>query len=392
MVTSKSPQSIPAPISTVEQNGIASGEKAKARDILAAIGVLQQLEQEHRPATPDKQAILARFPGFGAVALSLFPNPVTGQYKDSSWQTLGEELQSLLTGDEYASAKRFTFNAFYTPPTVISAMHKTLSRLGVPQQATLLEPGCGSGNFLAQAPVGMRCIGIELDRLSGRITTARFPQHDIRIEDFRETNLSTGYIDAVIGNVPFADLKLDYHGQKLSLHDFFFVKSTDLLKPGGVLALVTTHYTLDKQNSAVREMLSAKADFVGSIRLPSDAFKREGTAVVADILFLRKRGTNDSCNHTDPDWLKATPFIVDGVPISFNKYFHHHPEMILGQYSRKDPLWWGRRLQHHVYRKCMRTARSSDCPIAGMFFQRNHCISTATHSHQISTVVAFSHR
>ena len=308
---------------------------------MASIRVLQVIDREQHPATADEQAVLARFPGFGAVALSLFPNPVTGHYKDSTWQTLGRELQSLLTMDEYDSAKRSTFNAFYTSPTVISAMHSALNRLGVPQGATLLEPGCGSGNFLAYAPAGMRGIGIELDRLSGRIATARFPQHDIRIEDFRDTKLPKDSIDAVIGNVPFADLKLEYRGQKLSLHEFFFVKSIDLLKPGGVLALVSTHYSLDKQNAAVREILSTKADFLGAIRLPSDAFKREGTAVVADILFLRKRIAENSCNHTDPDWLKATPLTIDGKPIGINQYFHNHPEMVLGQYSRKDTLYGG---------------------------------------------------
>ena len=138
-------------------------------------------------------------------------------------------------------------------------------------------------------PKGMRFIGVELDSISGRIAKARHPDHDIRIENFRDTKLPEDRIDAVIGNVPFADLKLDYHGQKLSLHDYFFAKSVDALKPGGVLALVTSHYTLDKQNAAIREYLGEKADFVGAIRLPSDAFKREGTAVVTDIIFLRKR-------------------------------------------------------------------------------------------------------
>ncbi len=322
-------------------NGISNGEKAKARDIIAAIQVLRAIDKKNRTANAEEQAILALFPGFGAVALSLFPNPVTGQYKDASWQALGEELQSLLTAEEYASAKRSTFNAFYTSPTVISAMHEGLSRLGVPPQSTILEPGCGSGNFLAQAPTGMRCIGIELDRLSGHVAQARFPQHDIRIEDFRDSKLPSGSIDAVIGNVPFADLKLDYRGKKLSLHDFFFVKSIDLLKPGGVLALVTTHYSLDKQNGTVREMLSAQADFVGAIRLPSDAFKREGTAVVADILFLRKRCSDQPAAHVDPDWLHVTPLSIDGVAIAINRYFQAHPEMILGRFTRKDTLYGG---------------------------------------------------
>src|SRR5207302_1200337 len=173
---------------------------------------------------------------------------------------------------------RTTFNAFYTSPTVIASIHEAITRLGVPGNATILEPGCGVGNFMSQGSDGHRFIGVEMDRISGRIAKALHPDADIRIENFRDSRLPD--IDAVIGNVPFADVKLDYHGQKLSLHDFFIAKSVDALKPGGVLAVVTSHFTLDKQNGAVREYLASKADFVGAIRLPSDAFKREGTAVV----------------------------------------------------------------------------------------------------------------
>src|SRR6185312_4001767 len=146
-----------------------------------------------------------RFPGFGPVALSIFPDPVSGQYKDG-WQPIGEELQSLLTAEEYASAKRTTFNAFYTSPIVTGAMHQALMRLGVPRDALVLEPGCGTGNFMALAPEGMRLIGIEQDSISGRIARARHPGHDVRIEDFQRTRLPE--LDAVIGNVPFADVRL----------------------------------------------------------------------------------------------------------------------------------------------------------------------------------------
>jgi SAM-dependent methyltransferase len=254
---------------------IASGEKAKARHILTAIRAVKRIENECRPATHDERQALARFAGFGPVALSIFPDPVTGRYKDATWQQLGEELKSLLSPEEYDSAKRTTFNAFYTSPTVIAAMHEAITRLGVPRNATILEPGCGTGNFLSYGQAGTRFIGVELDRFSGRIAQLLHPDQDIRIENFRDTRLPEDRIDAVIGNVPFADLKLEYAGQKLSLHDYFFAKSIDALKPGGVLALVTTHFTLDKQNAALREYLAAKADFVGAIRLPSDAFKRE---------------------------------------------------------------------------------------------------------------------
>ncbi len=273
------------------------------------------------------------------MALSIFPDPVSGHTKDAGWQTLGEELKTLLTPDEYDSAKRTTFNAFYTSPTVIAGIFDAIGRLGVTANATILEPGCGIGNFMSRGQEGMRFIGVELDSISGRIARALHPEHDIRIENFRDTKLPEDRIDAVIGNVPFADLKLDYHGQKLSLHDFFFAKSIDALKSGGVLALVTSHFTLDKQNAAIREYLASKADFVGAIRLPSDAFKREGTAVVTDIVFLRKRAPGEPANHVDSDWLGIAPLEIDGAEVPVNRYFLNHPEMVLGSWSRKDTLY-----------------------------------------------------
>ncbi len=236
---------------------VASGEKAKAHDIVAAIRTLKTIEQEQRTASSEERQTLARFAGFGPVALSIFPNPVTGRFKDASWQAIGEELKDLLTPEEYDSAKRTTFNAFYTSPVVIEAMHGALKRLGVPDDALVLEPGCGTANFMAHAPKGMQFIGVELDSISGRIAQARFPNQQIRIEPFQKSVLPK--FDAVIGNVPFADLKLDYQRQKLSLHDYFFAKSVDQLAPGGLLALVTTHFTLDKQNAAIREYLAASS-------------------------------------------------------------------------------------------------------------------------------------
>ena len=320
---------------------MASGEKSKARDILAAIRTLKTIEQERRPATPDEKSILAQFSGFGPVALTIFPDPVTGKYKDAGWQALGEELKTLLSPAEYDSAKRTTFNAFYTSPTVISGIHEAIARLGVPADATILEPGCGTGNFMSYGQAGAKFIGVEMDSISGRIAKALHPEHDIRIENFRDTKLPEDRIDAVVGNVPFADLKLDYRGQKLSLHDYFFAKSIDALKPGGVMALVTTHFTLDKQNAAIREYLGSKADFVGAIRLPSDAFKREGTAVVTDIVFLRKRAPGEPERHVDPDWLDVGPLSVEGADVTINRYFLNHPEMVLGTFTRKDTLYGG---------------------------------------------------
>ena len=325
------------PVSQPTHQPIAAGEKAKAQDILAAIRTLKAVEQEQRPATDDERQLLARFGGFGPVALRIFPDPLTGRYKDAGWQALGEELRQLLTPEEYDSAKRTTFNAFYTSPVVMRAMHEALSRLGVPAHAHVLEPGAGIGNFMAHAPEGMRFIGVELDSISGRIARALHPGQDIRIENFRDTRLPE--LDAVIGNVPFADVKLEHRGQKYSLHDYFLCKSVDALKPGGVLAVVTSHYSLDRQNAVAREYLADRADFIGAIRLPSDAFKREGTAVVTDIVFLRKRAPGQEPHHADPDWLAVAPLTVEGAEVAINKYFVHHPEQVLGNWTRKDTLY-----------------------------------------------------
>src|SRR5581483_211622 len=219
------------------------------------------------------------------------------------------------------------FNAFYTSPTVIAAMHDALTQLGVPRDGLVLEPGCGIGNFMRLAPAGMRFIGVEQDLVSGHIAHAMHRGQEIRIENFRDSRIPEASVDAVIGNVPFADVKLEYRGQRFSLHDFFFAKSVDALKPGGVLALVTSHFTLDKQNAAIREYLASKADFLGAIRLPSDAFKREGTAVVTDIVILRRRAADEPANHADPDWLGIAGLAVEGTDITVNRYFHQHPEM-----------------------------------------------------------------
>jgi N12 class adenine-specific DNA methylase/SAM-dependent methyltransferase len=317
---------------------IAPGEKGKARDILDAIKTLKRIETD-TPASEADRAALARFPGFGAVALGLFPNPATGVYKDAGWQRLGDELRSLLTPEEYAFAKRTTFTAFYTSPTVIRAVYAAVERLGVPPAARVLEPGCGTGNFLSYAPADTRFVGVELDAISGRIAKARHPTHDIRVEDFADSRLPE--FDAVVGNVPFADLTLDWRGQKFALHDFFLAKSVDSLAPGGVLAVVTSHHTLDKRNAAAREHLAASCDFLGAIRLPSDAFKREGTSVVADLLFLRKRAPGQAPNHADPAWLTAAPMDIGGTTVSINQYFHDHPEMVFGKWSGADTLYPG---------------------------------------------------
>src|SRR3954447_16949219 len=319
----------------------ATGEVAKARGLLQAIRVLKRVEADRRPPTADERRALAGFCGFGLLALRIFPDPSTGRYKGPTWQALGEELSALLSPEEYASARRTVFNAFYTSPEVVASMFQALKRLGVPEDATVLEPGCGSGNFLRLALEGMHFIGVELDSLSGRVARALFPRHDIRIESFRDTKLPERSIDAVIGNPPFADVKHEHDGVRLSLHDFFLAKSLDALGPGGILALVTTHYTLDKQNASVREYLGTRADFLGAIRLPSDAFAREGTKVVTDIVFLKRRDDSEPAGHVDARWLEVSPLAIEGVQVPINRYFHDHPEMVLGTWSRKDRLYGG---------------------------------------------------
>ena len=321
-----------------DTTGIASGEKQKASDIIAAIETLKTIETERRPATAAERQCLARFAGFGAVARSLFPDPLTGHYKDAGWQALGEQLSALLTPDEYASAKRTTFNAFYTSPLVVESVFGALRRLGVPDDVHTLEPGCGTGNFLAGAPAAMRFTGVELDTLSGRIARALHPRQDIRIENFRDSRLPEGSVDCVVGNVPFADITLEHKGQKLSLHDYFFAKAVDALKPGGVLALVTSRYTLDKQNTTARAYLARQADFMGAIRLPEEAFKDQGTRVVTDIVFLRKRAPGAPEAHAG-DWLQTATTPVDGKPVSMNAYFAAHPEMVLGTLSLGHGLY-----------------------------------------------------
>ena len=311
----------------------------KARDLLAAVRTLKTVEQERRPATATERDALARFPGFGAVALAIFPNPSSGRYPDAGWQARGEELAALLTPDEYASAKRTTFSQYFTAPAVMAALHAGLTRLGVPAGATVLEPGCGTGNFLSAAH---RYIGVELDSVTGRIAKLLHPNADIRVENFRDTRLPP--LDGVVGNVPFADLKLDFKGERLALHDFFLAKSVDALKPGGVLACVTSRFTLDKQTAAARERLAAQADFLGAVRLPSDAFKREGTEVVTDLVFLRKRIPGAAPAHADPAWLETGPLEVEGATVAINRYFLAHPEMVLGAWSRKDTLYGGERV------------------------------------------------
>jgi hypothetical protein len=229
-----------------------TGEEVKARELVTANTTLKRIKRESHLTTPDEQQALSHFGGFGAVALSLTPNPVKGTYGEVTWQTLGEHLKQQLTPEEYDSAMRTTFCGFDTSPAVNSAKHDALARLVVPSDATALEPGSATGSFMAADPESMCFIGVELVGLSGHIARALHPGADVRIKSYAELQLPAGSVDCVIGNPPFADIKLNHHVRKLPRHDFFIAKSLDALKRGGVLALVTSHFTLDKQNAAAR--------------------------------------------------------------------------------------------------------------------------------------------
>ena len=321
---------------------LASGEKAKARDILAAIRTLQRIEQEQRPATPDERQALARFAGFGPVALSIFPDPVTGRYKDAAWQALGEELRALLSPEEYASAKRTTFTAFYTSPLVIRPCTGPSPASACPRMRPCWSRAAAPATSWAWRPPACASSASSWIPSPAASPGRCYPDHDIRIENFRDTRLPEGRIDAVIGNVPFADVKLDYTGSSLSLHDFFFAKSLDALKPGGVLALVTSHYTLDKQNAAVREYLAAAGRFPGGHppalrRLQARGHARRHRHRVPAQAGAGRAGP---ATPTPTGWRpRRSPSRASTIPI--NRYFLHHPEMVLGTWSRKDRLYGG---------------------------------------------------
>lgn len=309
----------------------ASGLKAKASDLLAAIRLLKWLETDNREASAEEKRLLARFTGFGAIANYIFPEPGTGRYKEG-WEGLGRELRGLLSEEEYASAKRSTFNAFYTAPIVMQGVYDALAHLGVGgEEVRVLEPGCGIGNFIGMAPPGMpmKFTGVEMETLSGRIARKLYPQHDIRLENFKDTQLPPGSVDLVVGNVPFSDLKLRYNGAPLALHEYFFAKSLDALRDGGIMALVTSRYLLDKLDLSFRQQLSELADFLGAVRLPSHAFANQGTQVVTDIVFLGKRGREMPARHSG-DWLDTEPLADGQEGTRLNRYFVDHPEMVAG--------------------------------------------------------------
>ena len=303
------------------------GPKAKFKANMEAIRLLKELEQ--RLATPEEQEVLSRYVGWGGI-------PQAFEERNSAWAEEYTQLKGVLTPEEYSAARASTLNAFYTSPTVIKAMYEALDNMGL-KQGNILEPSCGVGNFMGLLPESMNATnmyGVELDPVSGQIAKQLYQKNRIAVQGFEETSYPDSFFDCVIGNVPFgayqvSDRKYDrYH---FMIHDYFIAKSLDLVRPGGVVAVVTSSGTMDKQNPEVRQYFANRADLLGAIRLPNNAFQRNAnTSVVADILFFQKR---DRAAITEPDWvqLKTTP---EGYTV--NSYFADHPEMVLGDFTTES--------------------------------------------------------
>ena len=292
---------------------------------LAAVRIIKNLEKEGRQANRTEQEILSLYVGWGGLA-DVFDEEKTGQWSDARI-----ELQELLTPEEYQAAQESTLTAFYTPPFVIDSIYQVLHNLGF-EKGNILEPSCGVGNFIGRLPKEMnrsKVYGVELDKLSGRIAQELYQESNIQIQGFEETSFSNNFFDVAVGNVPFGDFKLsdrEYDRENFLIHDYFFAKSIDKIRSGGVIAFVTSSGTMDKQDSRVRQYLANRCDLLGAIRLPNTTFKGlAGTEVTSDILFLQKR---DAVREQDVDWIHLAR---DENGFTYNKYFVEHPEMILGQ-------------------------------------------------------------
>ena len=290
----------------------------------AAISVLKKCQEENRFATPEEQIILSKYVGWGGIPEAFDPGV-------GSWQTEYQMLQNILTPEEYDSARASTLTAFYTPPAVINGIYKALEQMGF-REGNILEPSCGIGNFIGLLPQSMqeaKVYGVEIDTISAGIAQQLYQKSSIAAQGFEEASLPDSFFDAVVGNVPFGDFKVAdkrYDKYNFLIHDYFFAKSLDKLRPGGIMALVTSKGTMDKENSAVRRYIAQRAELIGAIRLPNDTFKgNAGTEVVSDILILQKR---DRIIDIMPDWVQLDT-TEDGIKM--NAYFVQHPEMVLGE-------------------------------------------------------------
>ena len=287
---------------------------------VAAIRLLKQLEAENRPATPEEQEVLAKYVGWGGLADCF--DPRHSRY---------EELKNLLSETEYAAARESTLTAFYTPPVVIRSIYAALGQMGF-RQGNVLEPACGIGRFLGMLPESMtesKLYGVELDDISGRIARQLYPRSSISVRGYEKMDFPDNFFDAAVGNVPFGQFKVQdrrYDRLNLSIHEYFFAKTLDKVRPGGVVAFVTSSYTMDKRTGNVRKYIAQRAELLGAIRLPNDTFKAAaGTEVVSDILFLQKR---DRMVDIEPEWVQLG---TNDDGITMNRYFLDHPDMVLGE-------------------------------------------------------------
>lgn len=304
------------------------GPKAKFRMNLEAVRTLGTIEGENRRATKQEQEILSRYVGWGGIPQAFDPN-------NSAWASEYAELKAALTETEYESARASTLNAHYTSPIVIKAVYQAIENLGF-QRGNILEPSCGIGNFFGLLPeqmAGSKRYGVELDAITGRIARQLYQNADIQIKGFEDADYPDNFFDLAIGNVPFGSYGVSdqrYDKYKFHIHDYFFAKAIDKVRPGGVVAFITSKGTLDKQDEKVRRYLAERAELLGAIRLPNNAFAANAnTEVTADILFLRKR---ERPILSQPEWLHLGQ-TEDGIPI--NSYFLSHPEMLLGRMA-----WW----------------------------------------------------
>ena len=299
------------------------GKKARFRRNVKAIRVLKECEFDNRFATPEEQQVLAQYVGWGGI-------PEAFDENNTAWADEFTELYGLLSPEEYQSARESTLTAFYTPPVVISAIYKAMEQMGF-KEGNILEPSCGIGNFIGMLPQSMensRVYGVEIDKISAGIAQQLYQRSSIAGQPFEEANIPDSFFDAVVGNVPFGDFSVAdkrYDKNHFLIHDYFFAKSLDKLRPGGVMALVTSKGTMDKENPAVRKYIAQRAELLGAIRLPNNTFKgNAGTEVVSDILILQKR---DRIIDIEPDWVHLN---TDENGIRMNSYFVEHPDMVLG--------------------------------------------------------------
>ena len=291
---------------------------------LEAISMLNRVESGERELDTTAQEILAKYVGWGGLS------DVFDESKDGQWKEARSFLKENLSSSEYEAARESTLTSFYTPKTVIDGIYKTLSGMGF-KQGNILEPSMGIGNFIGNLPDEMKkskFYGVELDSVSGRIGKLLYPESDVQIKGLEETSFSNNFFDVAIGNVPFGEYKVndrEYNKNNFLIHDYFFAKSIDKVRNGGVIAFITSSGTMDKKDESVRRYLAARAEFLGAIRLPNDTFKGvAGTEVTSDIIFLKKR---DSIRERDEDWIHLSE---DENGLSYNKYFVDHPEMVLG--------------------------------------------------------------